>query len=466
MCPACPASGLPQNLLGGYSFGEGAFYTRDMNNIGPRAGFTYQATRQMVVRGGYGLTFLDSSTDRGTSTGFTRATPYIASLDSNRTPANRLANPYPNGLLVPAGAAGGASTALGTSINYDINDRRIPEFHQWSVGVQHELFWKSVLEVAYVGSSTRKIGINRPVNSLTADEIALGDAFLNALVPNPFVGLVPDGGSRNTAATIQRRELLRSMPQFVNITERLVPIGTLDYQALQVSWNKRLSSGIHFQINYTGARNTGATTVLNMGEAPFEEVTDTHRPHVLLFTGGWILPRFESRNAVVKHVLGGWQVNASTFFRSGLTLGMPDNVDLIGDPVLANPTKQRAFNTCTLTAAGARQNCATRRRAAGVQDPSRQRARHHRRAARERVSQRPVDPRHVVLQELPADVALQLPDARRAVQPHERRAVAGREHQRHIDGLRHGRRNAVERSAVRADCVQADLLRRAFFRMP
>ena len=62
---------------------------------------------------------------------------------------------------------------------------------------------------------------------------------------------------------------------------------------------------------------------------------------------------------MVKHVLGGWQVNASTFFRSGLTLGMPDNVDLIGDPVLANPTKQRAFNTCTLTAAGARQNCAT-----------------------------------------------------------------------------------------------------------
>ena len=210
------------------------------------------------------------------------------------------------------------------------------------MGVQHELFWKSVLEVAYVGSSTRKIGINRPINNLTADEIALGDAFLNALVPNPFVGLVPDGGSRNTAATIQRRELLRSMPQFVNITERLVPIGTLDYQALQVSWNKRLSSGIHFQVNYTGARNVGATPVLNMGEAPFEEVTDTHRPHVLLFTGGWILPRFESRGAVVKHVLGGWQVNASTFFRSGLTLGMPDNVDLIGDPVLANPTKQRA----------------------------------------------------------------------------------------------------------------------------
>jgi hypothetical protein len=38
---------------------------------------------------------------------------------------------------------------------------------------------------------------------------------------------------------------------------------------------------------------------------------------------------------------------------------MPDNVDLIGDPVLDNPTTSRWFNTCTLTTTGARQNCAS-----------------------------------------------------------------------------------------------------------
>ncbi len=359
VCEACPASGLPQNLVGGLTFADGAFYSRDLNNFGPRAGFTYQPTSRMVVRGGYGLTYLDSSTNRGTSTGFTRGTPYVASLDAGRTPANRLANPYPDGLLTPIGPAAGAATALGTSINFDIRDRKIPEFHQWSIGGQYELFWKSVLEVAYIGSMTRKIGINRPINDLTAEQIALGDAYLNTLVPNPFRGLMPDGGSRNTAATIQRRELLRQYPQFAAITERLVPLGTLDYQAVQVSWNKRLSHGIHFQVNYTGSRNVGALSVLNMGERPFEEVTDTHRPHVLLLTGGWALPGFESRGAAMRHLLGGWQVNVSTFLRSGLTVGMPGDVDLIGDPVLANPTKERAFNTCTLTVAGARQNCAS-----------------------------------------------------------------------------------------------------------
>ena len=38
---------------------------------------------------------------------------------------------------------------------------------------------------------------------------------------------------------------------------------------------------------------------------------------------------------------------------------MPANVDLIGDPVLENPTRARWFNTCTLTTAGARQSCAS-----------------------------------------------------------------------------------------------------------
>jgi hypothetical protein len=61
----------------------------------------------------------------------------------------------------------------------------------------------------------------------------------------------------------------------------------------------------------------------------------------------------------MKYLAGGWQINAATFFRSGLTVNMPDNVDLIGDPVLKEPTNARWFNTCTLTAAGARQGCAS-----------------------------------------------------------------------------------------------------------
>ena len=57
VCPACPASGLPTELRGGLTFADGAIYSSDLNNFGPRAGFTFQVNDLTVVRGGYGLTF-------------------------------------------------------------------------------------------------------------------------------------------------------------------------------------------------------------------------------------------------------------------------------------------------------------------------------------------------------------------------------------------------------------------------
>ena len=358
-CPACPASGLPQQLLGGLTFANGSFYKKDMNNFGPRVGFTLNATKKSVIRGGYGLTYLDSSTNRGTSTGFSRTTTYVASLDANRTPANRLSNPYPTGILEPVGDAQGASTALGTNINYHVNDRKIPEFHQWSIGMQHELPWRSVVDVSYIGSTTRKIAVTLPINDLTREQILLGDAFLNQLVPNPFVGLMPDGGALNTAPTVQRRQLMRPYPQFGTIGEQLIPIGSRDYQAIQVSWDKRLSHGVHTSIAYTGARNVERAAPLNQGEDLYEEITNDHRPHILRLTGGWQLPALDQRAALTRILLGGWQINASTFLRSGVAVPTPNNVDLIGDPVLDNPTTARWFNTCTLTTTGARQGCAS-----------------------------------------------------------------------------------------------------------
>jgi hypothetical protein len=52
-------------------------------------------------------------------------------------------------------------------------------------------------------------------------------------------------------------------------------------------------------------------------------------------------------------------VNASTIIRKGNVVAMPAGVKLIGDPILAGPTRARWFNTCTLTATGIRQNCAS-----------------------------------------------------------------------------------------------------------
>jgi len=253
---------------------------------------------------------------------------------------------------------------MGQNISYNVHDREIPEYHQYSIGLQYQLPWHSVADVSYVGSRTNQLGVSRPINDLNAEQLALGDPFLNAVVPNPFAGLLPDAPNRN-GPTVQRRELLRPYPQFGTISEQLVPIGFLRYNALQASWDKRLAHGLHALVSYTYSKSTQATSVLNMGDAPYEELTPTHRPHNLRLSGGWNLPELTSHGKVVQYVLGGWQVNAVTTIRQGVVANMVGTtaagvgVKLIGDPVLANPTKARWFNTCALTVAGARQGCAS-----------------------------------------------------------------------------------------------------------
>ncbi len=112
VCDACPASGLPRELHGGLTFADGAFYERDGNNFGPRVGFTYNPTQRAVVRGGYGLTYLDSSTDRGTQTGFTRATQLrgLERLEphAGQSPQQPVSDRHPGGGRPVARAGDGA----------------------------------------------------------------------------------------------------------------------------------------------------------------------------------------------------------------------------------------------------------------------------------------------------------------------------------------------------------------------
>ena len=100
--------------------------SRDPNNIGPRVGSTYRVNGNMVVRGGYGLTYLPSITDRGQGFGFSSQTPVLSSQDGGRTPFATLTNPFPTGILAPVGSAKGLGTAMGQNISYNVTIARFP----------------------------------------------------------------------------------------------------------------------------------------------------------------------------------------------------------------------------------------------------------------------------------------------------------------------------------------------------
>ena len=361
-CPLCTAAAARPdinnaalaNLRGGLMFTDQGIYESDWNNFGPRVGLTYQITPRVVVRAGSGVSYLNGSGDRGTTNGVTAATPYVRSVDGNLTPranvSETLAPLYPTGLVQPFGDSLGLLSNVGSNANFHTRDRELQRYLTYNAGIQFQLPWRSVLDVNYVGSRTENQGITLQLNELTPAQVALGDAFLDEQVPNPFVGLLP--GTNLNNATVARSQLLLPFPQFNDVSQGLNPLGRLMYDSLQATWEKRLSHGVNMLVSYTLSDKQELTNPLNQGEPLFKQFTNDHRPYALRVSGGWMSPALEGGSALVRHALGGWQVSAATFFAQGRSSNMPANVDVIGDYVLDNPTKARWLNTCTLGADG------------------------------------------------------------------------------------------------------------------
>jgi hypothetical protein len=185
---------------------------------------------------------------------------------------------------------------------------------------------------------------------------------LNEQVPNPFAGLLP--GTAINGARVVRSQLLRPFPQFTGLTEDRRTIGRAWYNSLQVRLEKRLAHGLHYLLSYTFSKNMEAVGYLNAQDAIGQlapVVTADYAPHRLMISGGYDLPLFKNSNAWLRNIAGGWKLNGIAALQSGVPIGTPGGVFLIGDPRLPEGQQSRArwFNTCTLTATGARQSCAS-----------------------------------------------------------------------------------------------------------
>ena len=153
---------------------------------------------------------------------------------------------------------------------------------------QYQLPWRSVVTMGYVGSRTTRQPITQQLNDLTPQQLALGDTFLNELVPNPFAGLLPGSSFNNQSgnnATIQRRQLLRPYPQFDGVQKQLIPEGRLWYHSLQAQWEKRLTQGVSMLVSYTFSRSWEDTDPLNAGEARYQQRSNNDRPNALRING-------------------------------------------------------------------------------------------------------------------------------------------------------------------------------------
>lgn len=362
-------SGVPvgafQNLTGGLIFAGGsndANQSTDKNNFQPRIGVSYGIDDKTVIRAGFGIFTAPFQIGAIFQPGFSTPTLFTPSTNNGLTFVATLSNPFPGGVVPSPGSARGLLTfagrdvtsanALGPTSVVLSNERKNANYARFVVGIQRELPFKIGVEATYVYSSGYDLSVNRELNAIPSQylnnfngvtdgatilaAITSANTFLNASVPNPLRGLIPDGGAWN-ANTIQRRRLLVPFPQFGNIAVSEYN-GTSNYQSLQFQATKRFTQGLSLNGSYTFSREHQKTQYLNPQDTELTDIVSPfERPHRFTFSGIYEIPIGRNRligkewNSWIDAVFGGWQIQGVYEWQSGEPLRF-GNVYYNGDP--------------------------------------------------------------------------------------------------------------------------------------
>jgi outer membrane receptor protein involved in Fe transport len=327
------------------------FWDADASNLMPRAGFAYQLDTRTVLRGGVGLYTVPFIIAGNFQPGFSQSTPLVASVDNGLTFQGTLSNPFPAGVIAPAGATRGADTFLGQEISRFVPlDYNNAQNMRYTIGVQRELPGQWLIEAAYAGSKGWDLTTGGggqigeiELNAVPAQYLSTSPQrdqaridFLGQLVPNPFAGLLPGTGSNGSQ--IARSQLLRPFPHFGNV-RTFDDNGTSKYHSAQFKIEKRFTQGYTVLAAYTWSKFTERVFKLNPSDTDYEErLSEFDVPHRFVVSGVLELPFGRDRrwgsdvHGLVDAFIGGWSVQAIGQLQSGRPVSFHDrNIYFSGD---------------------------------------------------------------------------------------------------------------------------------------
>ena len=263
----------------------------------PRLGATYRLSDKTVARAGWGIYY--NPNQMNSFTFLTNNPPIAAEFTFNNAPtAPTLSFNQPFGVVGPGGPP-----------NMITPNRNLPNArkNQWSADVQREMGADIVLELQYLASRTKNLDRS---------------FFNNTPLPGP--------------GPIDARRPNQGFRQIRTIQNDLIA----NYDSLTLVARRRMTKGLLLNAHYTWSKTRDMATHSNGGGAIVNNYdiwsdygpANWDVPHRLVVSYVWDMPFFrDSDSALLKGVLGGWQVAGVSTIQSGTPLNVtiqPDRANI------------------------------------------------------------------------------------------------------------------------------------------
>lgn len=319
------------NTLGAYWYGathangRTSIQANVFNDFMPRVGMSWSPNPKTTIRGGFGLFSYNWSLDTYAGEG---------SIIGGAFPSTGNDSDQTNGItpitqLDGTGLIYGTSTKLpytvrsnnfdpanynGQSVSYQAYHTPIPKIWQWNFALQRELMPNLVAEVGYVASHGYDLSYPTDFNAVPRSKLSSSDA-----------------SGCGTASTVNCARPYTVYQSITGSSNNAVS----NYNSLQASVTKRMSSGVSLNFNYVWSHMLDSQDSSGWGSRagpqnwqiandPAANYSNSNFDVRHAFKGYAIyqLPfgrgrRFLNNNLLTDEVIGGWQVSGTLYLSTG-----------------------------------------------------------------------------------------------------------------------------------------------------